>query len=207
MAAILEPSTERAKTETQEQREQQPMLRLFTTAEYHKMIEAGVFSDADRIELIDGRIIRMSPKSALHAAVNEDASDFFKRLLKKHAVVRSQNPIALNDFSEPEPDIVVARPPKTKYYTQHPMPQDILLVMEIADSSLDHDRRKKSLAYAQAGIVHYLVLNLKTSELIDLREPSSEGYRTYKTLHAGERFNLVAFPEVEITVGELLPPE
>lgn len=203
MAAILEPPLEQAETETLEQ---QPVPRLFTVAEYHRMIEAGVFNEDGRIELLDGRIVKMTPKSVRHAAVNEDASDFFKRLLKKRAVVRSQNPVVLDDSSEPEPDIVVARPPKTKYYKHHPTPQDIILVMEIADSSLDHDRRKKSLAYAQSGIVQYLVLNLKTSELIDFREPSPEGYRSYKTLRADEALSLVTFPEVRIQVSELLPP-
>ncbi len=140
MAAILEPPLEQERTETQEQ---QPALYLFTVAEYHRMIEAGIFNEDDRVELLDGRIVKMTPKSVRHAAVNEDASDLFKRLLKKRAVVRSQNPVVLDDSSEPEPDIVVAKPPKTKYYKHHPTPQDIILAMEIADSSLDHDCRKK----------------------------------------------------------------
>lgn len=139
MAAILQPLIEQTETESQSLAAR-PRLHLFTVAEYHKMIEAGVFNEDARVELLDGKISEMSPKSVLHAAVNEDASDYFKRLLKKRAVVRSQNPIVLNNSSEPEPDIAIAKPLKTKYYTQHQTPQDILLIMEIADSSLDIDR-------------------------------------------------------------------
>ena len=87
-----------------------------------------------------------------------------------------------------------------------PQPPDILLVLEVADTSLKHDRDSKSTSYAKAGIAQYLVLNLKTSELIDFRKPSPEGYRSYKTLRADEAFSLVAFPEVRIQVSELLPP-
>lgn len=181
--------------------------RLFSVEEYHKMIETGIINEDDRVELLDGRIIEMSPKSAAHAAVNEDVADIFKNRLKKKAVVRSQNPIILDDRSEPEPDIVIATPPKHKYYSQHPTPSDILLVMEISDATLSRDRQTKGAAYAECGIIQYLLLNLKKREIEDYREPSKDGYRSKQTYTAKQSFSLVAFPNVLIKVRDLLPPE
>ncbi len=182
-------------------------LRLFTVAEYHKMIEAGIINEDDRVELLYGRIIEMSPKSAAHASVNEDVADVFKSKLKKKAVVRSQNPIILDDLSEPEPDIVIAKPPKSRYYKQHPSVSDVLLVMEIADTTLSKDRKTKGLAYSECGIPQYLLLNLKKKEIEDYRCPAKGGYENKRIYTAKESFSLVAFPNVLIKVCELLHSE
>ncbi|MBA3438568.1 MAG: Uma2 family endonuclease [Pyrinomonadaceae bacterium] len=204
MAAILEPPLEQARTATQEQ---QSALRLFTVAEYHTMIEADIFNEKDRVELWKGVVVKMSPKGKRHAAATDRATKVFIKLLGDRVIVRNQNPIVLDDLSEPEPDIVLAAPQEKEYTDRLPQPSDVLLVLEVADTSLKHDRDSKSTSYAKAGIVQYLVLKLKTSELIDFREPSPEGYRSYKTLRANETFSFVAFPEVRIQVSELLPPE
>ncbi len=186
--------------------EHQPSLRLLTTAEYEQMIAAGIFNEDDRVELLEGVIIEMSPKSALHAALTEEANDYFKNSLKARAVVRSQNPILLSDLSEPEPDIVIARPPKERYYSQHPEPPDVLLVMEIAESSIRLDRNAKSRLYAGAGIVQYLILNVNRMEIEDYREPSADGYRSKQTYTTGQSFDLVSFPGLTVKVSDLLPP-
>ena len=186
--------------------EHQPSLRLLTTAEYEQMIAAGIFNEDDRVELLEGVIVEMSPKSALHAALNEEANDYFKNRLKARAVVRSQNPILLSDLSEPEPDIVIARPPKERYYAQHPEPTDVLLVMEIAESSIRLDRNAKSRLYAGAGIVQYLILNVNRMEIEDYREPSADGYRSKQTYTTEQSFDLVAFPGLTVKVSDLLPP-
>lgn len=182
-------------------------LRLFTVTEYHKMIETGIINEDDRVELLYGRIIKMSPKSAAHASVNEDVADVFKSRLKKKAVVRSQNPIILDNLSEPEPDIAIVKPPKSKYYNQHPTSSDVLLVMEIADTTLSKDRKTKGVAYSECGIPQYLLLNLKKREIGDYREPTKEGYRSKQIYTAKESFNLVSFPNVLIKVCDLLLPE
>lgn len=184
----------------------EPRLRRLSVTEYDQMIEVGIFGTNDRVELLEGVLIEMSPKSFLHAAANEDAADFFKALLGRKSIVRSQNPIRLDDFSEPEPDIVLLKPPKHKYYERHPTPDDVQMIMEIADSSLRKDRHLKNLSYAKAGIKQYLILNVKTREIEDYREPDADGYRFKKVYTAEESFQLVAFPKLDINVLDLLPP-
>ena len=179
----------------------------FTVAEYHKMIKAGIFNEKDRIELWEGVVVKMSPKGRRHAAATDRATKVFIKLLGDRVIVRNQNPIVLDDLSEPEPNIVLTAPQEKEYTARLPQPPDILLVLEVADTSLKHDRDSKSTSYAKAGIAQYLVLNLRTRELIDFREPSPEGYRSHRTLRADESLDLVVFPKVKIKVAELLPPE
>lgn len=186
--------------------EHQPSLRLLTSAEYEQMIAAGIFNEDDRVELLEGVMVDMSPKSALHAALNEGANDYFKNRLKARAVVRSQNPILLSDLSEPEPDIVIVKPPRERYYTRHPSSPDVLLIMEIAESSIRLDRNTKGRLYAGAGIVQYLILNVNKMEIEDYREPSADGYRSKQTYTRGQSFDLVAFPGLTVKVNDLLPP-
>ncbi len=186
--------------------EWQPSLRLLNTSEYEQMIAAGIFTEDDRVELLEGVIVEMRPKSAMHAALTEDANDYFKDRLKAKAVVRSQNPILLSDLSEPEPDIVIVTPPKEKYYTRHPASSDVLLAMEIADSSIRLDRRTKGHLYARAGIAQYLILNVSEMEIEDYREPGADGYRHKQTYREGQEFSLVAFPDIKVKVNDLLLP-
>lgn len=204
MAAILDATTEQAK---QQAPTQQPTFRRFTVAEYHKMIKAGVFTEDDRVELLEGVIVKMSPKGKRHATATNRVTKVFIKLLGDRAIISNQNPILLDDNSEPEPDIAILAPQEREYADRLPQAADVLLLLEVSDTTLKYDRETKSGTYAKAGIKQYLVLNVKSCELIDMREPAPEGYRTYTTLRADESFNIVAFPEVEIKVGELLPPE
>ena len=179
--------------------------RSFTVEEYHRMIEAGVFKPTDRVELIDGRILEMSPKGIKHASSNDRSTRCFNRKLGKRVLIRNQNPIHLSDDTEPEPDIVLVAPHKKEYADHHPTPKEIFLVMEIADTTIDFDRNEKSLIYARAGIIQYCVLNVSTRELEDYRGPGKAGYRSKQTFRASQSFSLVAFPSVEIKVKDLLP--
>ena len=183
-----------------------PALRLFTADEYEKMAEAGILHD-DHVELIAGRILEMSPKGIGHAVSTNRATRCFLAKLGDRGVVRSQDPIRLNDASEPEPDLVLAKPHPKEYADHHPTPSEILLVLEVADSSLTYDRNAKSRLYSTAGIPQFLILNLKAREMEDHRAPSPDGYRSKETYRADESFTLVPFPDVSISVLELLPPE
>lgn len=183
-----------------------PAPRRFTVAEYYKMAEMGVLSDDQRVELIEGEIIVMSPQGPKHAASGSRASDFLKRLLAEQAIVRVQCPIHLDDFSEPEPDIVVALPNEDYYSEYHPTPKEILMVMEVSYSTLAFDRARKSRIYAEAGIQQYCLLNVRNRELEDYRQPSKDGYRSKQTYTASEAFTLAAFPDLSIKVADLLPP-
>ncbi len=210
MATVIENPTSSAAqhpTESEIIRDHQPHLRLFTAAEYYKMAEAGILLSEERVELIEGKIITMSPKSIEHAASNDRATECFRRHLGERVIVRNQNPIHLTDSSEPEPDVVLAAPQEKRYFDHHPIPSEVLLVLEVAGSSLNFDRHAKSLVYAKAGIIHHCILNLKARELEEYRDPAADGYRRKQTHTAGQSFNLVAFPELTINVNELLPPE
>ena len=185
----------------------QPLsLRLFTVAEYDKMIAAGILDEDERVELLEGVILTMSPKGNPHSTATDRAARCFIKRLDDRALVRNQNPIRLDECSVPEPDLVLAKPQAKEYSDRKPRPEDILLILEVADSTLRLDRQKKSRLYARAGIGQYLILNLKARGLEDYRQPSADGYRSKQTYSAGQSFNLVAFPEVTISVDELLPP-
>lgn len=184
-----------------------PALRLFTADEYEKMAEAGILDEDEHVELLAGRILKMSPKGISHAAANDRASRWLQTSLGNRALIRNQNPIRLDDASEPEPDIVVAKPHDREYADHHPRADEVLLVLEVADSSLTHDRRTKSLFYARAGIPQFVIVNLQTRVIEDNREPGPDDYRHQEIYHSAESISLVAFPDVSITAAELLPPE
>jgi Uma2 family endonuclease len=183
-----------------------PEPRLFTAREYQHLVEVGILNEDERIELIEGRIVRMAAKNIKHAVANNGATRCFARSLVERVIISGQNPILLNDFSEPEPDLVLVAPPDDRYLESHPTPKDIFLVLEIADSSLAYDRGVKCPLFAQNGIVQFCLLSLQNRELEDYRELGPNGYRRKQTYSEDESFNLVAFPKILIKVKDLLPP-
>lgn len=148
----------------------------------------------------------MSPKNLKHSLATTRSNRCFQKIAGERAFVRVQDPILLNDFSEPEPDIVLVAPPDERYLENHPKPKDIFVVLEIADSSLVYDRDEKGPLFAENGIIQYCLLNLRSRELEDYRDPSSNGYRSKRTYTEDQSFNLVSFPKVSIKVKDLLPP-
>ena len=178
--------------------------RPITVAEYDKMIEIGLFKEDERVELLNGEIIEIMPKGTKHTSATSRINRFLIKLFDEKAIVRVQDPIVLDNFSEPEPDIVLAKWNENEYLDKHPTPEDIYLVMEISDTTLAYDRDDKSLAYARAGIGQYLLLNTSEQTIEDYREPAKDGYDFKKTHRIGDKFSLVAFPEIEIKVDEIL---
>ncbi|MBI4474864.1 MAG: Uma2 family endonuclease [Acidobacteria bacterium] len=170
------------------------------------MAESGVIGEDEAVELIEGRIVYMAAKDHKHAVATKRVNRFFSSKLADHVIVSVQDPILLNDFSEPEPDIALLQPPDERYLESHPRPADILLVLEIADTSLPYDRDVKGPLFARNQIIEFCLLNLQTRELEDYRDPSPEGYRSKRTYREEEIFNLVAFPDLSIKVKDLLPP-
>lgn len=180
-------------------------LRPFTVKEYDFLIEAGILTPADKIELINGAIVEKMPKGTKHSAATDRAARVFYRTLGDKAVIRNQNPIWLDEFSEPEPDVVLAAFDENDYEDKHPTPAEIYLILEVSDTTLNFDRTAKSAAYARAGIRQYLLLNINEGTIEDYREPSADGYQSKQTLRAEQSFNLVAFPEVSLFVKDFLP--
>ncbi|MBA3692723.1 MAG: Uma2 family endonuclease [Acidobacteria bacterium] len=202
MSAVLEIQKTAPKTEVF-QNGQILDARLISVKEYDQMIEYGILTTKDKVELLYGVIIKKTPKGTKHAALNDLVGEIFREKLRNQIIVRNQNPIVLDDFSEPEPDIVLAKPPREKYFENHPTPEDILLIVEISDTTLGRDRFAKGSAYAKAGIRQYLVLNVAEETVEDYRNPSADGYGSKQTLRKNESFTLDAFPEIEIKVDDL----
>lgn len=177
-----------------------------TVETYDRMIEQGLFDEDERVELLDGILIKTSPKGVRHANAIRRIDQKIDELLGDTVIFSAQDPIRLDDFSEPEPDIVLLKPPIETYDERHPEPDDIFLIIEIADTSLERDRAK-ALNYARNSIPQYLILNLVSNEVEEYLEPSPDGYRS-KFIHArSQTFSLVGFPEVEISVNDLIPPK
>ena len=126
---------------------------------YHTMIEKGIFGEDDHIELIEGEIVTMSPIGSEHSGIVDQLNEILVNQLAKRAVVKVQGPIQLDEHSEPEPDIVLSKPRRDYYKRSLPTPADVLLVIEVADSSLAYDRTVKMPLYAQAGIAEAWIIN------------------------------------------------
>ncbi|HMV51515.1 MAG TPA: Uma2 family endonuclease [Blastocatellia bacterium] len=179
--------------------------RQFTVEEYRRMIAAGVFDEDERVELIEGEVLQMAAKSLRHVAGVRRVTKVLGKSLGKAVFISAQDPIQLGDISEPEPDVVVAKPSSTDYEDHHPTPEEIFLIVEVAETSLNVDRKRKLPLYAQAGIQQFCILNLRDEEVEDYRDPASEGYRNKQTYKASQSFNLVAFPKIKINVADLIP--
>ena len=180
-------------------------VRLWTVEEYHRMIEAGILTPSDRVELIEGNIVSMTAKNPPHAATNLCAADYLKQLLVNKALVRIQDPIQLSQYSEPEPDIAVVAPNARKYIDHHPTPDEVLLLIEVADPSLQDDRTVKAPLYARAGIVEYWILDVNTRQVYVFRDPQKDGYAQEVVLTEENTLSAIAFPELPIALNQLFP--
>jgi len=181
-----------------------PSKRLFTVHEYHKMGEAGILTEDDRVELIEGELIVMPPIGPEHAGSVDRLGDLLRALLGPTVIVRGQNPLRLGLRSEPEPDLAVV-PHRADYYrSAHPEPSDTLLVIEIAESSLTYDRKTKARLYAKAAIQEYWIVDLIHGEIVVHRDPSRTRYRDVRSVISGDNIAPLAFPEVSLAVADLL---
>ncbi len=175
-------------------------LAKWSLADYHKMIEAGIFRDR-HIQLIDGELVEMSPEGAIHAAYGGSIADYLRQMLVGKAWIREAHPIILSN-SEPEPDIAIVTLPKSKYFQHHPDPQDIFWLIEIADTTLAYDLSKKQEIYALENIQEYWVLNIKKQELIVFTQPGNGTYQVQLELSVGT-VKPIAFQDLEISVAKL----
>ncbi|WP_322801043.1 Uma2 family endonuclease [Thermoflexus sp.] len=180
-------------------------LRRFTVEEYHRLAEAGILREDERVELIEGAIREMPPISSAHAgAVNRLLDRLFSLQAKGQGIVSVQNPIRLGPYSEPQPDLALLRPRADFYASAHPGPSDVLLVIEVAESSADYDREHKLPLYGRAGIPEAWVVDLARGEVVVGRDPSPEGYRAIRIARRGEVLSPLAFPDLALPVAEIL---
>jgi len=172
--------------------------------EWKKLGEANIFPPESHLELINGEILEMAPIGFNHAGHVTRLMNYFGPLLADKAIMTAQNPIQLGDLSEPEPDFMLLRPEKDFYTQRHPTAEDVLLLVEVADSSLDYDQTIKQSLYARYNIVEYWVLNLNDSCLEVYREPKDSLYQKKDTLHKGDEITLSLLKSLKIKVGEIL---
>ena len=159
--------------------------RRFTRDDYHRMIESGVLTKDDRVELIHGEILNMTPIGPEHVSVTDKLTHFFLPKLKDQYICRNQGALGIADHSEPEPDFQVLRHREDFYKTAHPMPEDVVLIIEVAGSSINRDRELKMKLYAAAGIAEYWVADLERQAIIVHRDPDVEAGEYRHIRHAG----------------------
>ena len=181
-------------------------IRLWTVEEYHQMAAAGIFHPEERVELIAGQILTMSAKGTAHTAAVRRTARILRNLLADRAEVYTQDPIQLDDFSEPEPDIAVVRIDPLDYVERHPTTSEVYLLIEVADSSFKYDRETKGKAYAKSGIADYWVLDVNDRKLHVFREPTQEGYQSEVILLEETSVLPLQFPTLEIALQDMLPP-
>ena len=178
--------------------------KLFTVDEYYKMAETGILDSDQRVELLNGEIIKMSPQKSTHAAIIDYLFEEFLYVLKGMAQCRCQGPIRINNLSEPEPDLSIFKKRKTGYHDRHPLPEDIFLVIEVADSTLAKDRTVKKGMYAQASIPEYWIVNIPEQQIEVFKSPKDGDYQESNIYKKGTvTFDHFAKAKVVIQLKEM----
>ncbi len=175
--------------------------RRFSVDEYYKLAEAGILTEDDRVELIEGDLIETTPIGVRHAATVDVTADVLRSRLANRARVRVQNPVRLTADTEPQPDLTVCE--TREYFHSHPTPADIFLIVEIADSRVERERAK-ILVYARAGIREVWLVDLTTSTIEVHRGPAADGYRTMHRVHRDDILTIEAFPDVTFAASGIL---
>ncbi|MBM3237782.1 Uma2 family endonuclease [Candidatus Poribacteria bacterium] len=186
-------------------------FRRFSVSEYHKMGEDGILSEDEHIELIDGVIIQMSTEGTRHSVIMSNiAAQFYELVIEGRALLRVRNPIVLNDDTEPEPDLALVKTRDRAYYLEtHPHPEDVLLLIEVADTSLEYDKEIKLLRYAASKIEEVWIVNLVDNIIEVYREPfvladETAGYRTRIYFLKGDMLSPKSIPALKIAVDDVL---
>src|SRR5271165_2444973 len=179
--------------------------RPITVAEYHRMGEVGILGERDRVELIEGELVAMSPIGSYHHGTVISLTQLLVRAVGDRALVSVQGPVRLDDFSEPEPDFALLKPRPDSYRDAHAQPADVLLLIEVADTSLNYDRAVKRALYARHAVPELWLIDLNAGEVEVCRQPEPGGYARVE--HGGR--NSVLEPEllsgVRIQASSLFP--
>ena len=177
---------------------------LFSTDQYEKMIEAGVLTENNRVELLRGEIVNMAPIGLRHSGCVARLVAIFSARLEQSAIVWPQNPIRLSDDSEPEPDVALLEPRADYYSSSRATPGDVLLLIEVADSTLARDKFLKLPLYAEGGITEYWIVNLVEDVVQTYSRPAKGSYSKVNQYQRGETLSPEAFPNLIIKVDEII---
>ena len=176
---------------------------LFTIKDYHQMIETGILSKKDHVELIEGEILEMSPIGSRHASMVDRLNRIIDRQVGDSAIVRVQSPVIMNDSSEPQPDISVVRYQEDFYEYGHPQPQDIFLIIEISDSTTIYDRDIKVPLYASSGIQELWLFDL-TNQIVDVyTNPAFDRYNLIQRQNRNSILLLPSIPTIRIDLSSI----
>lgn len=180
----------------------QTMKRLFTVDEYYRMVDARILSENDRVELIEGEITQMTPIGSYHSGCVKSLNNiFFQLQAEKKVTISVQDPVRLSEFSEPEPDVVLLKHRNDFYRNAHPSAEDIFLIIEVADTTLDFDRLVKIPLYAKHGIPESWIVDVKGRKVEAFWQPESGKYVWYQTYQYNQSISLQAFPDFVISVS------
>ncbi|PPT10981.1 hypothetical protein CKA32_005451 [Geitlerinema sp. FC II] len=178
--------------------------RQLTVDEYHRMGEVGILHPDERVELLDGEILQMSPIGRRHAAYVDRISNWLMREFGTRAIVHIQNPVVLNDYSEPQPDIVLLPPREDFYIETGVLASDVYLVVEVSDTTLEFDRTEKLPRYALAEIPEVWIVDTNANRIEVYRNPIEGKYQSSQIVKRGDRIAVSAFPDIALDSSLLL---
>ena len=181
-----------------------PARRRFTVVEYYAMADAGILSGNDRVELLDGDLITMPPIGNWHGGSVKLLANTFPPILQGRAVMAVQDPVRLDEHSEPQPDIMLLQWRDDFYRNGHPSPDDVLLLIEVADSSIEFDRTVKLAAYARAGIPEVWIVARAERRIEAYTEPAGDEYATVRYFGPGETVAPQAFSDITLAVDRII---
>ena len=182
----------------------QLLRRRFTADEYQRMGQVGILGEDDRLELIEGEIVEMVPIGSRHQAAVDRLTRLFSGLVADVAMIRVQGPVRLGGDSEPQPDVTVLSLSNDFYASAHPGPADVLLLVEVSDSSTEYDREVKVPLYARYGIAEVWLVGLETETLEVYRSPAAQGYQDVFQSVRGQGLSPEFFPGLELAVDDIL---
>lgn len=181
----------------------QLLRRKFTVKQYHQMIEAGILTENDRVELLRGEIVEMAAIGRRHAACVRRLIRLFSQRLSDRVLVDAQDPVELGNTSEPQPDIALLQLRDDFYEARHPQVEDVLLLVEVADTTIEFDREVKIPLYAESGISEVWLVDINEQCLEVYRQPLSDSYQIIQKYYRGQSLTIQAFPELSFTVEEV----
>lgn len=176
----------------------------FTVEDFHRLGEAGILSDEERVELIDGEIVDMAPIGSQHAGSLKRIVAFLRRGLGSEVILSVQDPLYLRDDREPQPDVMLLRHRDDYYSESHPTASDVLLLIEVADSSIAYDRMEKADLYAAHGVSEYWLVDLSKRAVLVHTSPSSLGYRSVETRRGADTWTSTMLPTLSVRGQDLL---
>jgi len=178
--------------------------KRFRVEDFRKMTEVGILPEESGWEIIDGYLIDKMSIGSKHAGTVKILNRILTIWAEKNAIVSVQDPIHIDEYNEPEPDIALLKPREDFYTKSHPTPSDVLLLIEVSDSTVEHDRETKKTLYAEAGIAEFWLINLKNKTIEVYTQPKNSSYYSARILESGETIESAAIENLTLTVEEIL---